>query len=286
MKTQYHIIYKTKHPNGKFYGGRHSTYDLDDGYLGSGLWVKEMKNRSVLTREIVGFASDFETLVEMEEQWLAENYDDPNCMNFSRSSLGWGSGEANIMNNPEIAAKLSGNKHWTRQKSNSQSVEEIRKKQNELVASGKHIFQTNNPNKDGQNAKLAYERGTHVWLSNNPNIERVANGTHQMFRREDGSSIGGDANAKRIEAGTHNFLGPEMNQARIDAGTHNLLGSDQNRNMLAEGTHPSQTLVSCICCHWEVSVGMFKRWHDFKNGRPQCHLDPDSPRYNPDLKPR
>lgn len=282
MKKQHHIIYVTRHPNGKFYGGRHSTYNLDDGYLGSGLWVKEMKDKSVLRREIFDKADTFEELVEKEEKWLAENYDNPNCMNFTKSGQGWGAGEMNIMKLPEIVAKISGENHWSKNEKNVDSLEKIRQTQLELVESGQHIFiGETNPNKDGQNAKLAMERGTHINLTNNPNVRKVKEGTHQMFKREDGSSIGADANIKRIEEGTHNWLGPEENLRRVEDGTHNFLGSTQNEKMLAEGRHPSQKKITCPTCGWKISSGMFKRWHG-----PNCHMNPDSPRYDPDKKPR
>lgn len=262
MKTQYHIIYKTVHPNGKFYGGRHSTYDLDDGYLGSGLWVKQMKGSAVLTREIVAYAPDFETLVEMEERWIAENFDDPNCMNFSRSSNGWGAGSTNVMNDPEIAAKISGDNHWT--KARPELLDRLSGDNHWMNKDreAKQKFVDNHPNKDGRNAKAAMENGTHINLTeNNPSKQRSRNGTHQMLRREDGSSIGNDANSKRVESGTHNFLGPEANRSRVDAGTHNLLGSTQNELMLANGTHPSQQKQTCEYCQKTVSIGMHKRWH-------------------------
>ena len=98
-----------------------------------------------------------------------------------------------------------------------------------------------------------------------------------------GSMVSGSrTNEKRIEEGTHNWLGSEHNKKLVDAGTHNLLGSSQNEKMLAEGKHPSQQKVTCKCCDWTVSVGMFKRWHS----EGKCHMNPTSSRYNLNLKQR
>lgn len=42
-----HFIYKTISPSGKFYISRHSTNNIDDGYLGSGKWIRSIRNKSV-----------------------------------------------------------------------------------------------------------------------------------------------------------------------------------------------------------------------------------------------
>ena len=49
---------------------------------------------------------------------------------------------------------------------------------------------------------------------------------------------------------------------------YHTLPEKKNANilMLHKGVHPSQTLVSCLCCKKEVSIGMFGRWHK------QCSL--------------
>jgi hypothetical protein len=277
-----YFIYKTTHKNGKYYVGRHYTDDLDDGYIGSGKWPRSIKDKSTLTREILEFADDIESLILLEGKYLAEHFGKPGCMNGTSDPIGWNS-ENNPMKDPAVVAQLSGDNHWTKKEKNKSSIESLREKQIQLVDDGTHnLLGDSNPNKDGRNAKLAMERGTHVYLSNNPSVRRSKDGTHQMFRRDDGSSIGGDANSKRVSEGTHNWLGGAANDARIEAGTHNFLGSSQNERMLAEGKHPSQQKVSCGCCGWTVSSGMFKRWH--ADGR--CHMNPSSSRYNPDLKQR
>ena len=53
-----HFIYKTTHVNGKYYIGRHSTENINDGYIGSGKWPISIKDKSSLTREIIEFVDN------------------------------------------------------------------------------------------------------------------------------------------------------------------------------------------------------------------------------------
>jgi hypothetical protein len=278
-----HFIYKTTHVNGKYYVGRHSTDNLDDGYIGSGNWPLSIKDKSTLTREILEFADNADDLKILEGQYLTEHYGKIGCMNATSDPIGFDS-DNNPMKNPDVASKISGDNHWSRREP---------ERYRELFSGDAHWmnqdpiakqkFLDDHPNKDGRNAKLAMERGTHVNLTdNNPAKQWSRDGTHPMLRRGDGSSIGNDANRKRIADGTHNLLGADENNRRIDNDTHNFLGSSANEAMLAAGKHPSQQKATCECCGWTVSIGMFKRWHD----EGKCHMNPDSPRYNPKLKQR
>jgi hypothetical protein len=46
---------------------------------------------------------------------------------------------------------------------------------------------------------------------------------------------------KRVENGTHNFLGPETNKKRVDNGTHNFLGNNNpSHERVKNGTHNLQ----------------------------------------------
>jgi hypothetical protein len=257
-----HFIYKTTHKNGKYYVGRHSTSNINDGYIGSGNWPRSIKNRTDVTREILEYAEDTDSLIELEQRYLSENVGKPNCMNVAIGSVGWTS-EDNPMKNPEIAATLSGDNHWTR------------RDPDKIVRGDKHwmnrdpealaAFLEHHPNKDGRNAKLAMKRGTHINLGeNNPAKQWSREGTHPWRTREDGTAIGGLTNTKRIEEGTHNWLGPEHNKRMIDAGIHNLLGPAANNAMLATGKHPSQIKKQCTYCDKIVSSGMYSRWHGDK----------------------
>jgi hypothetical protein len=254
-----HFIYKTTHKNGKYYIGRHSTKDVDDGYMGSGKWPLSIKDKSTLTREILEFVDDFEKLKVREGEYLKEHYGKPLCMNQNPDPVGFGQGEHNPMSNPEIAEKISGDNHYMRKDETARL--NVKHRQKRAVIQGTHnLLGDKNPNKDGKNAKLAYERGNHNSITDNPSTKNAAAGMHH-WQNGKSPNYEGKLNKKLVEEGRHNFLGPEANKMRVDAGTHNFLGSDSNQRMLAEGKHPSQKKKTCIFCDKTVSIGMYKRWH-------------------------
>ena len=103
----FHIIYKIQHENGKYYIGRHSTKNLNDNYLGSGKWVKSIKDKSSLSKLIIDYADDFEDLKTLEEKYILKNINDENYMNFNNSSVGFGSGDYNPSKKNENRRKIS-----------------------------------------------------------------------------------------------------------------------------------------------------------------------------------
>lgn len=122
----YHYIYKVTSKSGKYYIGRHSTKNLEDNYIGSGKWIRSLKDRTQLTKEIIEFCDSFDALKEREKFYITEHIDNPLCMNFNNESIGFASGDLNparneierkrrseraISNNPskniEVAKKIS-----------------------------------------------------------------------------------------------------------------------------------------------------------------------------------
>ena len=102
----YHFIYKTKSKSGKYYIGRHSTIKLDDGYFGSGKWIRSIKDKFELTREIIEYCSE-ETLLDREQYYLSENVGKENCMNFNLSPVGFSSGALNPAHTQEEKKRRS-----------------------------------------------------------------------------------------------------------------------------------------------------------------------------------
>jgi hypothetical protein len=106
----HYIIYKTFTSSGKYYIGRHSTNNLDDGYVGSGKWVRSIKDKSSLTREILAFAESESELRVLEEKFINESIGDLNNMNFNNKSVGWPSGDLNWARSPEAKIVKSARK--------------------------------------------------------------------------------------------------------------------------------------------------------------------------------
>ena len=69
---------------------------------------------------------------------------------------------------------------------------------------------------------------------------------------------------KRVEAGTHNFLGKDNNLGRLENGTHHLLGPDLNRKRLENGTHHFLIIYKCPHCNKEGKGPSMKNAH-FEN---------------------
>lgn len=111
------------------------------------------------------------------------------------------------------------------------------------------------------------------------NKRRIENGTHNF--------LGPSNNMKKVDEGTHHFLGGEIqrlsNQRRLKNGTHHLLGGKQQRELVAAGKHPFQDkelhkrMISsgthhsckthtCPQCGKVGKSSVMRRWH-FDNCR-------------------
>tara|TARA_B110000858_G_scaffold169428_1_gene198548 strand:+ start:45 stop:614 length:570 start_codon:yes stop_codon:yes gene_type:complete len=79
----YYYTYITKDKRSdKFYIGSHSTKDLDDGYQGSGRWVKSVKDKTRLKTKIIEFYNSTKQARLAEKKLIKENFKDKNNMNW------------------------------------------------------------------------------------------------------------------------------------------------------------------------------------------------------------
>jgi hypothetical protein len=92
-KIKYHFLYKTTNLiNGKYYYGMHSTYKLDDGYLGSGKMLRysiRKYGKENFNCDILEFYKSREDLVNAEVKLITEDYiNDMLCMNLKKGGTG------------------------------------------------------------------------------------------------------------------------------------------------------------------------------------------------------
>lgn len=109
-----HYIYKLVHPTGRYYIGRHSTKNFDDGYMGSGKWPRSIKNKQELSKEIMLYCTSVDELLNAEKALLTEHVGKPLCMNFNNNASGFASGRLNpaATEKEKIRkSKLTGERH-------------------------------------------------------------------------------------------------------------------------------------------------------------------------------
>ena len=89
---KFHFIYKTTNIiNKRFYVGRHSTDNIQDNYLGSGIALLgsiQKYGADSFTREVLEFCENIELLLEREEFWIKELDAIKKGYNITNSSCG------------------------------------------------------------------------------------------------------------------------------------------------------------------------------------------------------
>lgn len=117
-RRKFHVIYKTICTStGRFYVGMHSTDNLDDSYLGSGVFLwRSIKKYGPENhrREILEHLPDRESLRLREEKIVDEKFlNDPMCMNLMRGGNGGREFRDPLTRGARIRAKLLGNTNAT-----------------------------------------------------------------------------------------------------------------------------------------------------------------------------
>ena len=223
----HHFIYKTISSSGKYYVGRHTTLNLNDGYYGSGRWVRQIKDKSILSREILSFHETFEELLEAERIILEEVIDDPLNMNFNISPVGFSSGELNPSHRPEQREKSS--KRCRENNPGTTHTEETRNKIREFMLSDK------NPN-----------RGRILSEQEKRNISIARTGYRMSDVERQKLSI------RRKEQ----YKNGERTVPSNKGNKHSIESKEKMR--IAQQNRPRKI---CEHCGIEAAVNTFSRWH-------------------------
>jgi hypothetical protein len=124
-EKKYHYIYKTTNlKNGKFYVGMHSTDNLNDGYLGSGVRLRRAirkYGKDNFKIEILEWHKSRKDLI-VQEQFIINNtlLKDCMCMNLIKGGTGIDSDRAKILNKYSQISQSNLMKHnpeWVKSKS-------------------------------------------------------------------------------------------------------------------------------------------------------------------------
>lgn len=135
-----HFVYVTTNvKTGKFYIGKHSTKNIDDGYQGSGIWVLRAKKKKspLFTRVIKKFnsekdaySSEYEIIVAAKELW-------PNlCMNIADGGVGFSCSYPS--NRTGENAPMYGKKHSEKTKAHLAEVMSYRRGESHHMYGKKH----------------------------------------------------------------------------------------------------------------------------------------------------
>jgi len=167
-----HYVYKILNSAGEFYIGRHSTSNLEDGYMGSGKWVNSI-DKSTLTKEILVYADTFDQLVLLEEEYISKHFKDSNCKNIKLASVGWTPEDARRV----ALQQIRDGKNALTGERGSRLAKETNKKR---FANGTHPFQIHVGTARAAVQKMI-EDGTHPFSGDNGRKriqEQITNGTH------------------------------------------------------------------------------------------------------------
>lgn len=126
-------VYITKNiVNNKQYVGMHSTFNVDDGYLGSGrCLIKAFKKygKENFKREIICFCISLDEAYKKESEYI-KIYDTLNPKGYNLSPTGGNNvkGSMSEESKKKLSNSISGEKHWSYGKKQSKEVIEKRRK--------------------------------------------------------------------------------------------------------------------------------------------------------------
>jgi len=119
--------------------------------------------------------------------------------------------------------------------------------------------------------KLLVEQGKHQFQSKEfvenyvrpTNTKRVANGTHNLQKRSDGTSLASDLHAAGKGSSDPQVQGKIKQAAlrQLAAGKCIFVGPANNLKRVANGTHPSQIKKICPHCNKTCDTANYSKWH-------------------------
>lgn len=186
----YYLIYKTTNKiNQKYYYGAHSTKNLNDGYLGSGVALNKAifkYGKENFIREVVEFCNNANEMYLKEEKIVSEHYKKEECYNMNIGGKGgWNyvnynglcKGDNNIMRKSADVRKIVSLKEKQVKKSNP--------KYREIALDNlKKAIQVNTGKKRPDHSKFMKEWSTNFWKENKERIRDCLSSTFKLTSPE------------------------------------------------------------------------------------------------------
>jgi hypothetical protein len=224
-----HFVYKTYSDSGRYYIGRHSTENINDGYFGSGKWVRSLKDKSQLNREILEICNSFEDLLIKEKIHILSHINNENCMNFNNNPIGFATG--NLNPNTTLEAK---------QRLRTRALE-------------------NNPTKSPETRKKMSESQKGKTYPERQGVPLSDQHKDNISKGRTGIQYSSDGKVKLSEARKKQWNGSQPSQLGHDIGEWKHSSESKNKLSEARKNTPKQT---CAHCKKEVAPNLIKRWHN------------------------
>lgn len=225
-EKRYNFTYRTISDSGKYYIGRHSTDNIDDGYQGSGKWVKMCKKSGKdLITEPLNFYNTYDELLIAEQILLDEHIDNPLCMNFNNRSSGFAVGDKNPARS-EKERKRRSEESWTKTDIGRQWISDNNPSKRDDVKV-KRSIQLKEQWKDPEYRDS--RTGDNHHMRTKEHKDRMKN-DNPMFK-ENARKKSSEKCRDQLNKGTHNFQNPDI---RAKAAYSNSLRKGQKSNLSAE----------------------------------------------------
>lgn len=258
---KYHFVYQTHNIiNGKEYTGKHSTYDLDDGYYGSGIGINNAVKKYGIENfavEILSFHKTSNIALAAEELIVDEDYI-LELDNYNQIIGGCGDGHI---------GDISTGKVWIKDLN-----DEYRYVSSREYQSNKDQYSFHTKNKivvyDEHYKAISISTSDPRYLSGE--LKHVSSGL-VVVSDVNGNNEAVSVNDPRYIAGELVHVSTGLVSVKDDAGNHFKVSIDDPRYLSGELVGPNKnrkfnnrnrpSLLTCPHCNKEGRGGAMKQWH-------------------------
>lgn len=259
LKKYYYLYIITNLINNKIYIGCHSTNDLNDNYMGSGLHIKRAIDHYGIenfSKQIISFFDNEDEMFAAEKKIVTKEFIKEN--NNYNLAIGGRGGNTGNYDSVSRSLKLSNSmKNKAMVKNDSGIIlkvdrDDIRFVTKELVGhtSGKTVFKDINENiVFASTTDSRVLSGELVGITSGKCLMKDSNGNNLMVSKSD----------PRIKSGE--LVG-------ITKGTTQTTESNEKRRASLLGRKKQKIMVTCIYCRKTTILINFIRWHKSCNNTP------------------